>query len=98
MIAQDFEVLTNTVYGPVDPLNGKFTVCVESLDYRDDSNDEFKLYFSTTQVRVENNEAVINDLVKAAQELHEQTGYWGRYIESLEYDPDTNTILISFGS
>lgn len=98
MIAQDFEVLTNTVYGSVDSLNGKFTLSVESLDYRDDSNDEFKLYFSTTQVRVENNEPIINDLIKAAQELHEQTGYWGRYIEYLEYDPDTNTIVINFGS
>ena len=98
MIAQDFEVLTNTVYGSVDSLNGKFTLSVESLDYRDDSNDEFKLYFSTTQVRVENNEPIINDLIKAVQELHEQTGYWGRYIENLEYDPDTNTIVINFGS
>ena len=98
MIAQDFEVMTSTVNGPVDPLNGKFRLCVESLDYNNNTNDEFTTYFSMTQVRVEDNEAIVNDLVKACAELHEQTGYWGRYIEFLTYRTDNNTIEVSFGS
>ena len=98
MIAQDFEVLTTTVNGPVEPLNGKFRLMVNSLDYNNNTDNSFEDYFSTTQVRVENNEAIINDLVKAAQELHEQTGYWGRYIEYLCYRTDNNSIEVSFGS
>jgi len=99
--ATDFEVLTTQVNGPIDPLNGKFRLSVSSLDYRADIDDNdlpFHDYFSTTQVRVEDNEVIINDLIKACQELHEQTGYWGRYIEFLSYDTDSNSIEVSFGS
>lgn len=98
MLAENFEVLTTQVEGPVPELNGKFRLSVDSLDYNDDTNDDFTNYFSTTQVRVENNEIIINDLLKAAAELHEQTGYWGRYIESLVYDTESNTIKVEFGS
>jgi hypothetical protein len=95
---QDFEVLTTQVNSPLDSLNGKFTLSVNSLDYRDEGSDNFQDYFSTIQVRVENSEVIVNDLVKACNELHKQTGYWGRYIESLDYDTESNTIRVEFGS
>jgi hypothetical protein len=98
MTAQDFEVLTTRVDNTLDQLNGRFRLSVNSLDYRDDTGDEFNNYYSTAWVRVENNEAIVNDLVKACAELHEQTGYWGRYIEQLSYDTDSNTIRVEFGS
>lgn len=97
MTTQDFEVLTTTVDSELDRLTGKFTLSVDSLDYRTDNSD-FKIYFSQQQVRVEDGEAIVNDLVKAAAELHDQTGYWGRYIEHLSYDTDTNSIRVEFGS
>lgn len=98
MNKDNFEVLTTVVNGPIDPLNGRFRLSVESLDYNNNTNDEFKTYYSDSFVRVEDNEAIINDLIKAAAELHEQTGYWGRYIEFLTYDTDSNSIEVSFGS
>jgi len=98
MLVEDFEVLTTTVDNTLDQLTGLFRLSVNSLDYRDNTADAFQDYFSDTWVRVENNEIIVNDLIRAAAELHLQTGYWGRYIERLTYDTETNSIQVEFGS
>lgn len=79
-------------------LAGHYLLSTNSLDYKDNDNDDFKDYFSHSPVQVIRGHVLTVDLIKACDELHDATGYWGCYIEGLKLRPDTNTIEVSFGS
>jgi hypothetical protein len=68
------------------------------LDYKNPNNDDFTDYFSDKPVRVIDGNVLTVDLIDACYNLHSKTGYWGAYIEQLEYRPDTNSIEVHFGS
>jgi len=46
----------------------------------------FRDYISTESVRVKAGKANLGDVYNAASDLLEQTGYWGKFIESLRYE------------
>jgi len=81
-------------------LTGKFRLSSNSLDYKLEDDDDFNFtdYFSQHEVEVSKGYVRLWDLIRACEELHDQTGYWGCWIEALELRPDTNTIEVHFGS
>ena len=91
-----FHVLSTEINVP----DGEYTLGVDSLDYKDTdpNNDTFKHYFAKRKVEVIGGHVRIADLVGGCYDLHDQTGYWGAYIESLHYDTDTGAIFVDFGS
>jgi hypothetical protein len=93
----DWHVFT-TVVDDQPHLTGLFRLSVNSMDYNTDDIYEFKDYFSEQPVRVTNGCVSTVDLIDGCNSLHSQTGYWGKYIEELEYRADTNTIEVHFGS
>ena len=92
----NFTVLTTAV----NVADGFYTLGVDSLDYKDTdlTNDTFRHYFAKNKVEVKGGHIRTADLVGGCYDLHDQTGYWGGYIEGLHYDADTGAIFVDFGS
>jgi hypothetical protein len=91
-----FKVLTTDIDVP----DGEYTLAVDSLDYKDTdpTNDTFKHYFAQRKVEVKGGHVRLYDLISGCYDLHDQTGYWGAYIESLEYNAEAKAIFVDFGS
>lgn len=47
---------------------------------------QFRDYISETSVRVKDGKANLGDVYNASLSILSQTGYWGRYIENLDFD------------
>lgn len=57
---------------------------------------QFRDYISTESVRVKAGKANLGDVYNAASDLLEQTGYWGKFIESLDFEHEH--LELSIGS
>ena len=86
----------------IDLPDGSYTVVMQSLDYYKESEDPekyiFKDYFSTTLVPVRGRLISIKELVQATKEIKHDCGYWGRFIEEVDYCKHTKCLRIALGS
>jgi hypothetical protein len=91
-----FQAITSSVNAP----DGEYTLAVNSLDYKDTdpNNNTFRDYFAKRKVEVKGGNVRLYDLIAGCYDLHEQTGYWGAYIDGLEYNASANAIFVEFGS
>ena len=84
----------------IDLPDGFYKAVKESTDwYADYSPDaEWRDYFSKTLVPVRSKLISIRELVQATSEIKQDCGYHGKYLESVKYCADTNSLRISIGS
>ena len=78
----------------IDLPDGFYRVVMEYFDI----NEEMVDWFSETLVPVRSGLISIKELFLATRECLELNGYWGSYLESVEYCEDTNCLRIEVGS
>ena len=65
-------------------------------EYRQALHAQFRDYISETSVRVKDGKANLGDVYNASISILEQTGYWGKFIESLDFENEH--LELSIGS
>ena len=79
--------------------DGRYLLTTEMFDYRKDQSPDyvFENWTSDILVTVENGRINKSEALKAADDLLQQCGYWGTFLEELEYKGGT-TLNATFGS
>jgi hypothetical protein len=79
--------------------DGRYLITTEMFDYRKEQSPDyvFETWTSPVVVTVENGVINKQEALKAADDLLAQCGYWGTFLEELEYKGGT-TLTASFGS
>lgn len=79
--------------------DGRYLLTTEMFDYRKDQSPDyvFENWTSDILVTVENGRINKTEALKAADDLLQQCGYWGTFLEELEYKGGT-TLTATFGS
>lgn len=79
--------------------DGRYLVTTEMFDYRKEQSPDYVFETWTSDVIVEVVNGKINreQALKAADDLLQQCGYWGTFLEELEYKGGT-TLSATFGS
>ena len=79
--------------------DGRYLVTTEMFDYRKEQSPDyvFETWTSDVIVTVENGRINKTEALKAAEDLLTQCGYWGTFLEELEYKGGT-TLTATFGS
>ena len=79
--------------------DGRYLLTTEMFDYRKDQSRDyvFEDWTSDILVTVENGRINKTEALKAADDLLQQCGYWGTFLEELEYKGGT-TLTATFGS
>ena len=79
--------------------DGRYLLTTEMFDYRKEQSPDytFETWTSPIVVTVENGRINKTEALKAAEDLLDQCGYWGTFLEELEYKGGT-TLNASFGS
>ena len=74
---------SNTTTAP----DGVYTLEAEMFDYRKEQSPDyvFETWTSPVLVTVENGEINVEQALTAANDLLSQCGYWGTFLEALEY-------------
>ena len=67
-----------------------------NAEYQQALDAQFRDYISETSVRVKDGKANLGDVLNASISILEQTGYWGKFIESLDFD--NGHLELSIGS
>ena len=79
--------------------DGRYLITTEMFDYRKEQSPDyvFETWTSPVVVTVENGRINQQEALKAADDLLAQCGYWGTFLEALEYKGGT-TMEAVFGS
>ena len=79
--------------------DGRYLLTTEMFDYRKEQRPDytFETWTSPIVVTVENGRINKTEALKAAEDLLDQCGYWGTFLEELEYKGGT-TLNATFGS
>ncbi len=79
--------------------DGRYLLTTEMFDYRKEQSPDytFETWTSPIVVTVENGRINKTEALKAADDLLDQCGYWGTFLEELEYKGGT-TLNATFGS
>ena len=79
--------------------DGRYLLTTEMFDYRKEQSPDyvFETWTSPKVVTVENGRINKSEDLKAAEDLLDQCGYWGTFLEELEYKGGT-TLNATFGS
>ena len=79
--------------------DGRYLLTTEMFDYRKEQSPDyvFETWTSDIVVTVENGRINKDQALKAANDLLQQCGYWGTFLEELEYKGGT-TLSATFGS
>lgn len=79
--------------------DGRYLLTTQMFDYRKDQSPDyvFENWTSDILVTVENGRINKTEALKAADDLLQQCGYWGTFLEELEYKGGT-TLTATFGS
>lgn len=79
--------------------DGRYLLTTEMFDYRKEQSPDyvFENWTSDILVTVENGRINKTEALKAADDLLQQCGYWGTFLEELEYKGGT-TLTATFGS
>ena len=79
--------------------DGRYLLTTEMFDYRKEQSPDYVFETWTSDVIVEVVDGKINkdQALKAADDLLAQCGYWGTFLEELEYKGGT-TLSATFGS
>ena len=79
--------------------DGRYLLTTEMFDYRKEQSPDyvFETWTSDIVVTVENGRINKDQALKAANDLLQQCGYWGTFLEELEYKGGT-TLTATFGS
>lgn len=79
--------------------DGRYLLTTEMFDYRKSQSPDyvFENWTSDILVTVENGRINKTEALKAADDLLQQCGYWGTFLEELEYKGGT-TLTATFGS
>ena len=79
--------------------DGRYLLTTEMFDYRKEQSPDyvFEPWTSPIVVTVENGRINKTEALKAAEDLLDQCGYWGTFLEELEYKGGT-TLNATFGS
>ena len=79
--------------------DGRYLLTTEMFDYRKEQSPDytFETWTSPIVVTVENGRINKTEALKAAEDLLDQCGYWGTFLEELEYKGGT-TLNATFGS
>ena len=79
--------------------DGRYLVTTEMFDYRKEQSPDyvFETWTSDVIVEVVNGKINRDQALRAANDLLQQCGYWGTFLEELEYKGGT-TLSATFGS
>lgn len=79
--------------------DGRYLLTTQMFDYRKEQSPDyvFENWTSDILVTVENGRINKSEALKAADDLLQQCGYWGTFLEELEYKGGT-TLTATFGS
>lgn len=79
--------------------DGRYLVTTEMFDYRKEQSPDyvFETWTSDVIVEVVNGKINRDQALRAANDLLQQCGYWGTFLEELEYKGGT-TLTATFGS
>ena len=79
--------------------DGEYELRTDMADYRLDTDDFFmRQWASGHKVKVVNGEWDIPSVLKASQHLMDACGYWGVYVEQLDYNYEGDFIELTVGS
>ena len=79
--------------------DGEYELRTDMADYRLDTDDFFMMQWASGhKVKVVNGEWDIPSVLKASQHLMDACGYWGVYVEALDYDYEGDFIELTVGS
>ena len=83
--------------------SGDFKVVwFNSIDYKKEGKKNIYTsssnFSSTTKVRVRGGLVDLETLILATKEILEQNGYWGRYLEGVDYNSDKECLEVFIGS
>lgn len=82
-----------------DAPDGTYSFHTTMFDYRSNTKDHIFLgWHSHIPVEVRNGHINKTQALAAAGHLMGSCGYWGRYLESVKYDPVTKSFEITVGS
>lgn len=79
--------------------DGRYLLTTEMFDYRKEQSPDyvFETWTSDIVVEVVNGRINKDQALRAANDLLQQCGYWGTFLEELEYKGGT-TLTATFGS
>ena len=79
--------------------DGQYELRTNMPDYRLDTDDFFMMQWATEYpVIVKNGEFDVPSVLKASQHLMDACGYWGVYVEQLDYNYEGDFIELTVGS
>tara|TARA_Y100000389_G_scaffold52751_1_gene48575 strand:- start:889 stop:1212 length:324 start_codon:yes stop_codon:yes gene_type:complete len=91
-----FDCETTKAMGIAD---GEYELRTDMADYRLDTDDFFTMQWASGhKVKVVNGEWDIDSVLKASQHLMDACGYWGVYVEQLDYNVENDFIELTVGS
>jgi hypothetical protein len=79
--------------------DGEYELRTDMADYRLNTDDFFMMQWASGhKVKVVNGEWDIPSVLKASQHLMDACGYWGVYVEQLDYNAENDFIELTVGS
>jgi len=79
--------------------DGEYELRTEMADYRLDTDDFFMMQWASGhKIKVVNGEWDVPSVLKASQHLMDACGYWGVYVEQLEYNYEGDFVELTVGS
>ena len=86
---------TNRINAP----DGDYFILTPMMDYKLKTDKPiWKTYKSKTKVEVRGGLLETSTLLKATEEVMNDCGYWGKFLEGIEYNPQSKTLNIIMGS
>jgi len=91
-----FDCETTKAMGIAD---GEYELRTDMADYRLNTDDFFMMQWASGhKVKVVNGEWDVPYVLKASQHLMDACGYWGVYVEQLDYNVENDFIELTVGS
>jgi hypothetical protein len=91
-----FDCETTKAMGIAD---GEYELRTDMADYRLNTDDFFMMQWASGhKVKVVNGEWDVTSVLKASQHLMDACGYWGVYVEQLDYNVENDFIELTVGS
>ena len=84
---------TNRINAP----DGDYLILTKMLNYNTDKG-SWEDWQSKTKVEVRGGLLETSTLLKATEEVMNDCGYWGKFLEGIEYNPQSKTLNIIMGS
>tara|TARA_B100001094_G_C18193560_1_gene808968 strand:- start:1655 stop:1978 length:324 start_codon:yes stop_codon:yes gene_type:complete len=79
--------------------DGEYELRTDMADYRLNTDDFFMMQWASGhKIKVVNGEWDVPSVLKASQHLMDACGYWGVYVEQLEYNYEGDFVELTVGS